>query len=93
MLEKIKTWFADRAAGRDIVELEQSYIRIGISTTILALLLFHRFIYSTAGSDDFVAIAITTFYLFSSVVLTSLILYGRKESEGRRLAGAWWISA
>jgi two-component system sensor histidine kinase RpfC len=89
MLENIKTWFASRAAGRDVVELEQSYIRLGISSTILVILLFHRFVYAAPGPDDSGAIAITTLYLILSTVLTSLILFGRKESVGRRLAGAW----
>ena len=89
MLDKIKTWFADRAAGRDTFELEQSYIRVGISVTILVLLLFHRFIYAASKAVDSGAIAITTFYLLASVVLTGLILFGRKKSVGRRLAGAW----
>jgi len=88
MLDKIKTWLADRAAGRDTFELEQSYIRVGISVTILVLLLLHRF-YAAPKPDDSGAIAITAFYLFSSVVLTSLILLGRRKSVGRRLAGAW----
>ena len=89
MLNKIRTWFADRAVGRDIVELEQSYIRLGISLTILVLLLFHHFVYAAPELDDTSAIAITEFYLLSSIVLTALILFGRTISVGRRLAGAW----
>ncbi|HMC12920.1 MAG TPA: ATP-binding protein, partial [Gallionellaceae bacterium] len=85
----MKTWLVDHVAKCDRVELEQSFIRLGIGLIILVFLLGRRFLYTTLSSNDIDAFAITSLYVFSAIALTSIILLGRNRSVVRRLAGAW----
>jgi two-component system sensor histidine kinase RpfC len=85
----MKNWLAERIGRCDKVELEQSLIRLGMGLVVLVYL-FYRYITRAAlNHSDIIAFRILGVFLLLTLILMGSILYGRKTSVKRRLAGAW----
>ena len=86
---KMKGWLTERIAKCDKVEFEQSLIRLGMGLVVLVYLFYRYITHATLTHSDIIAFRILGVFLLLTLILMASILYGRKTSVLRRLAGAW----
>ena len=86
---KMKGWLTERIAKCDKVEFEQSLIRLGMGLIILVYLFYRYITLAALTYSDIIALRIIGIFLLLALILIGSILYGRKTSVFRRLAGAW----
>ena len=89
MLNKIKILYTNLVAQTDRVELEQALIRLGIGLAILVYILSRYIFNQESSNNDSIALIILGVFLSLAVILIGVILYTKKSSTLRRLAGAW----
>ena len=89
MPDKMKGWLTERIAKCDKVEFEQSLIRLGMGLVVLVYLFYRYITHATLTHSDIIAFRILGVFLLLTLILMASILYGRKTSVLRRLAGAW----
>ncbi|MBW8028150.1 MAG: response regulator, partial [Ferrovum sp.] len=86
---KMTGWLTERIAKCDKVEFEQSLIRLGMGLVVLVYLFYRYITHATLTHSDIIAFRILGVFLLLTLILMASILYGRKTSVLRRLAGAW----
>ncbi len=86
---KMKGWLTERIAKCDKVEFEQSLIRLGMGLVVLVYLFYRYITHAALTHSDIIAFRILGVFLLLTLILMACILYGRKTSVLRRLAGAW----
>ncbi|WP_434782399.1 ATP-binding protein [Ferrovum myxofaciens] len=89
MLDKMKDRFTERIATCDRVELEQALIRLGMGLVILVYLLYRYITRTALNHNDTISFRVLGVFLLLALILIGSILYSRKPSVIRRLAGAW----
>ncbi|MBW8028198.1 MAG: response regulator, partial [Ferrovum sp.] len=67
----------------------QSLIRLGMGLVVLVYLFYRYITHATLTHSDIIAFRILGVFLLLTLILMACILYGRKTSVLRRLAGAW----
>ena len=89
MPDKMKGWLTERIAKCDKVEFEQSLVRLGMGLVVLVYLFYRYITHATLTHSDIIAFRVLGVFLLLTLILMASILYGRKTSVPRRLAGAW----
>ena len=89
MLESLISWYKKSTRHCDSLELEQAIIRIAIGTVFLAYLNINSLLAASLLDGEIIGLYATILYLVLALSIAITVVYGKKKSTLRRLAGAW----
>ncbi len=89
MLESLKNWYQKSSSHSDPLELEQALIRVAIGIVFLCYLNINSLVTKSLPDGEIVSFYATITYLILSFLIVTLVVYGKKKSTTRKLAGAW----
>jgi two-component system, sensor histidine kinase RpfC len=89
LLVRMKSGYQRLTAGCEAVELEQALLRLMIGTAFLLYLTYLTVANQNAGSFDTLGFMMVAIFEVLSVLVIASILYHKRTSIPRRLAGAW----